>query len=158
MVEVYKKWKPLKMGIESVAFQKSYYRYVKILEMMRGIKLPTTELKEDTTKKKRLRIKGMVPYWKAGLYIIPTEDGKLESVKGNMAILVDELTRFPRVNNDDVIDALAYMNQLTKRPNVIQILSKIPTGSFKYVRGKITKKTKRRLGHLNMRDTYGLRT
>jgi phage terminase large subunit-like protein len=150
MFDVYKKFKPLKIGIESGAWQKSYYRYVKILEMMK-VESFLLEQKRDMTKKKRLRIKGMVPYWKAGLYIVPTEDGKLDSVKGSMAVLVDELTTFPRLNNDDVIDALAHMNHLTKRPSVLHILSKIPVGSFKAIHNKVRKTKKRVLGRYNQR-------
>lgn len=156
MKDVYDKWKPLKIGIETVSFQKTYFRYVQILQMMKGFKLPIVQLDQETTKKKRLRILSMVPYWKAGLYIIPTVDGTLDSVDGNMKILVDELTRYPRVNNDDTIDALAYMNQLTRRPGVVHILAKINPKSFKAVRSKIIKRGKKGyLGRHNVRAGYG---
>jgi len=149
MFNVYQQYKPIKMGFESVAWQKSYYKYVTMLQMMRGIRMPVTQLKTDNKTTKRLRIKSMVPYWKAGLFTIVCDNG-LDNLKGNMAILVDELTRYPKVRNDDCVDALAYMNQLTQRPGVIHILSKIHPGSFKAIKNRI-KKYKGVLGSNNIR-------
>ena len=149
MFNVYQHWKPIKMGIESVAWQKTYYRYTQMLQVMKGIRLPTTELKTDTRTTKRMRIKSMVPYFKAGLFIIPCKS--LETLTGGMAALVDELTRYPKVTNDDCVDALAYQNQLTHRPGVIHILSKIPSNSFMAIRAKY-KKPKGRLGSQNIRE------
>ena len=123
-----------------------------MLQLMRGMRLPMTELKTDTQVSKGRRIRSMVPYWKAGLFIVPTRDGTLDTVEGNLAILVDELTRYPKVANDDIIDALAYMNQLTQRPGVIQILAKINPKSFKAIRAKIKKPKKHKLGARNVRD------
>lgn len=150
MFDVYKAWKPEKMGIESVAWQKTYYKYVQMLQLMKGYRLPISQLKTDTRTTKRMRIKSMVPYWKAGLYIIPCK-GSLETLKGNMSILVDELTRYPKVANDDCADALAYMNQLTHRPGVVHILSRIPAGSFAAIKAR-TKKPKNKLGARNVRE------
>jgi phage terminase large subunit-like protein len=119
---------------------------------MKGVRLPITQLKTDTRVTKKMRIRSMVPYFKAGLFIIPC-DGGLDSLTGNMAIMVDELTRFPRTANDDCIDALAYMNQLTKRPGVIHILSKIPSGSFMAIKAKL-RKPKGILGSMNVRRIH----
>ena len=150
MFSVYKKWKPEKIGIESVAWQKTFVKYVQMLQLMKGMRLPIVQLKTDTKTTKKMRIKSMVPYWKAGLYIIPT-DVPLTSLKGGMAVLVDELTRYPKIGNEDTIDALSYMNQLTHRPNVIQVLSQIPKGSFKDIHNKIRRKKKHVLGSRNIR-------
>lgn len=151
LYDVWKKFKPVRMGMETVAWQKSFYRYVTMLQMMKGFKLPISELKTDTKVTKLMRIKAMVPYWKTGLFVIPTRDGTLETLKGNQVLLVDELTRYPKVMNDDIIDALAYQNQLTKRPNVIQILRKRPANSFNAIRER-AKKPKKRLGMYNVRE------
>lgn len=135
MASVYKVFRPIKMGIESVAWQKTYVKYVQMLQLMKGYKLPITMLKTDTKVTKKMRIKGMVPYWKAGLFIIPCDKGILDNlVNPGMKTLVDELTRYPKVANDDTIDALAYMSQLTKAPSILKILSKLPNNSFKKIR------------------------
>jgi hypothetical protein len=91
----------------------------------------------------------MVPYWKAGLFTIVTNK-TLDTLEGNKAVLVDELTRYPKVTNDDCIDALAYMNQLTRRPGVIQILKKLSPKSFKGIKDKL-RKPKNKLGIHNIR-------
>jgi phage terminase large subunit-like protein len=153
MYSVYNNYKPLKMGIETVAWQESFYKYVTMLQIMRGKRLPVSELKTDTRVTKRLRIKSMVPYFKAGLYKIPSLDGTVDNLKGNMAILVDELTRYPKTTNDDCVDALAYMNQLTRRPGVIKILKRLHPGSFNAIRAKVklSKKAKGKIGSTNIR-------
>jgi phage terminase large subunit-like protein len=149
MFKVYKKWNPIKIGFESVAWQKTYYNYVKMLQVMRNIRMPIVQLKTDTKVSKRMRIKSMVPYWKAGLFTIVTNK-TLDTLEGNKAVLVDELTRYPKVTNDDCIDALAYINQLTRRPGVLQILNKISPKSFKGIKNRI-RKPKNKLGIYNIR-------
>src|SRR5947207_10665342 len=149
--EVWKKWKPEKIGIESVAWQETYYRYVKMLQMQRGFRLPMVELKQSTRISKPRKIKSMVPYWKAGLYIIPCNS--LETLKGAKAILVDELTRYPKTANDDTIDALQMMNQLAGRPNVLAVLRKqAKIGSFLAEKALAIRKKPRRLGERSVRN------
>lgn len=144
MLDVYKKWKPQKMGFETVAWQLMYMKYVKMLQLMKGFRLPIVELKTSTRVTKEMRISSMVPYWKAGLYTIVTEAESLELLEGNMAVLVDELTRYPKTASRDTIDALAYINQLTQRPGVLQVLKKQPKpGSFLSLKEKHGKKTLR---------------
>lgn len=154
MEKVWRSFKPKKMGFESVAWQKSYYKYVNMLGIMKGFKLPITQLKTDNKKSKRMRILGMVPYWKSGLFVIPTKDGQ-QTFEGNIATLVDELTRYPKVGNDDTIDALAYMNQLTHRPGVVHILTKYPSNCFRALQAKYKKPKRRKLGHNNVRKLHG---
>lgn len=149
MYKVYLKYKPMKMGFESVAWQKTYYNYVKMLQIMSNIKMPITELKTDTKVTKRMRIKSMVPYWKAGLFILVTNKD-LDNLVGGKASLIDELTRYPKVANDDCIDALAYMNQLTKRPGVLHILKKFSKKSFKGIKESM-RRPKNKLGMYNIR-------
>lgn len=151
LFDVYKKFKPQKMGFETVAWQKTYYKYVQMLQLMKGRKLPIVQLKTDTRVTKRMRIKGMVPYIKTGLFIIPVYGG-IDNVTGNVASLVDELTRFPKISHDDCIDALAYQNQVSKRPGVLNILAKINPKSFTAVRAKLVDKNKVKLGSRNVRD------
>lgn len=153
---VYDKWKPKKIGFETVAWQKSYYKYVKMLQIMRGIRLPMVELKTDTKVTKRMRIKGMVPYWKAGYFTVVAPKGDLNRLKGGMAVMIDELTRFPKTANDDTIDALSYVNQLTHRPTILKIMRQVSPKSFNALRAKVISKKKRqgKLGTVNVRRRY----
>lgn len=160
MIDIYKIYRPVAMGFESVAWQKSYKKYVQLLAMMRGVRLPIRELKTDTKTTKRFRIKSMVPFWKAGLFTLVVPDGDLSKAKGGMAVLIDELTRYPKVANDDTIDALSYVNQLCQRPSIVQILKKISPKSFRAIRNRL-RKPKGKLGRHNVRESrraiYGSR-
>lgn len=156
MFDVQKWWKPLKIGFEAIAWQKAYCKFVTMLSIIKGKQLRITELKGDTTKTKAMRIKSMVPYFKAGYYLLPAKNG-LDSVEGNVAILVDELTRYPKTANDDIADALSYINQLTRRPSVLQIVSKINPKSFKGIQASMKNKKRRAIGSTNVRGVaYGI--
>jgi hypothetical protein len=150
MFRAYKKWKPQKIGFETVAFQKTYLRFIKAEMLRKGRVLPIVELKTDSTRSKVMRIKGMVPYWKQGLFLVPGHSISL--LTGNMKILVDELTRFPKVSNDDCIDALAYMDQIMRRPMVSKITKAVPKGSFYGMKKLLKKKRNGKLGQFNMRS------
>lgn len=93
------KWKPVTMALETTAFQKvlQYFAYE---EMKRRNKIiPITELKH-TDRSKDDRIRGLEPRYEMGSIFhnkkVPYNDH-----------LEDELRRFPRGKNDDLIDALA---------------------------------------------------
>jgi hypothetical protein len=152
LFDVYNTWKPEKIGFESVAWQKSYYRFVKAEIQRRGVKrLPLVELHTDTKITKKMRIRSMVPYWKSGLFKVPGTS--LATLEGNIAILMDELLRYPRVANDDCVDALAYQDQLMKRPLIKTIIRKHHPRSLDALRAKMKgkKKDRHRLGALNVR-------
>jgi len=152
MFRIQKKWQPIRMGVETVAWQKSFYNYVKMLGSMKSYRLPMTELKTDTKVTKRMRIKSLVPYFRAGLIKWVCKDGDINNLKGDMAILLDEFTRYPKVANDDGPDALAYIPQLAKVPGVMKILKRIPSNSFMAIRNRLkTPKADSRIGSFNVR-------
>lgn len=146
----YRRWNHRKIGIETVAWQKLLYRYVRQESRRRGYRLPICELKTDSRVTKRMRIRSMVPYWKSGLFSLP--GFSIALLKGNMATLVDELLRFPLLTNDDCVDALAYVDQLIRRPLPSKILrKKAGPGSFEAVRKKSRRPSSNRLGVYNVR-------
>jgi hypothetical protein len=149
MISVWKKWHVIKFGVESVAWQKVYYRFLKAESVRRGIHLPIMELKTDTRTTKKMRIRSMVPYWRAGFFKVPGTS--IATLQGNLAILVDELLRYPRVTNDDCVDALAYMDQLLQRPSVSAMIRKAPRNSFQGIR-ESEHKAPKRLGKYNVRQ------
>lgn len=144
----YKAWRPKKIGFEAVGFQKTYMRFIKNEYLRRGMVLPIIPLKTDTTKTKKMRIRSMVPYWKQGLFLVPGYS--LATVKGNMKVMLDELLRYPKVANDDCIDALAYMSQIMRRPMVSKIVKSIPKNSFFGIKKRLKKENKK-LGIYNQR-------
>lgn len=107
------KWKPYKVGIEVVAFQKAIKSFLEE-EVRREHKspIPIEELKPETNRSggsKELRIKSLEPRYAKGK-VFHKKDLKYND------LLEDQLRRFPKAEHDDVIDALAYMEQLAFVP------------------------------------------
>lgn len=93
------------LGIETVAFQKVMLYLLKDESRRRGIKLPLIELKAN--RDKTLRINSLVPIVDKGeLYISPSHTE-----------LKTEMKEFPFSKHDDIIDTLAYINQVM-RPGI----------------------------------------
>jgi hypothetical protein len=140
----YKRWGHIKIGFEATAWQHSYYKFMKAEMHRRGMRIPIIPLKPSTRITKRMRVRGMVPYWASGLFLLPGRD--YTSLKGNVAILADELLRYPLVTNDDCVDALAMTDMVTKRPTALEATKHIPRGSFEHYRQGLQKKKKKGLG------------
>jgi hypothetical protein len=60
------------------------------------------ELKGSNTRSKPQRISALQPYF---------ENGKIW-LKEDMKDLIDQITRFPKIAHDDIIDALAYILEI----------------------------------------------
>lgn len=99
--EIYQLYRPLKIGIEDVAFQRTL-QYTLGEEMKsRGQFLPIIPIKPNARTKDQ-RIRGLQPLYANGRILHNPEIQ-------NMKYLEDELLRFPRGKHDDVIDALSYL-------------------------------------------------
>lgn len=102
------KWKPMSIGIETVAFQKALAVFLRE-EVRRQHKnpLPIKELRPETGRtsgmsvSKEYRIQSLEPRYAEGMIY------HNKSLKYNEA-LEDQLRRFPHNDKDDIIDALAY--------------------------------------------------
>jgi len=104
------KWKPVSVGIETVAYQKAL-QYFLYDEMKRRNKMiPLVEL-GHTERSKDERIRGLQPRYEMGSIFHP--DGVLQP---NVQLLEDELLRFPKGKNDDMIDSLASQLELAFPP------------------------------------------
>lgn len=91
------RYSPLKVGIETVGYQKSLEWWIREVQTKRN-KWFNVEGLQTSNKKKELRIRGLQPISQARkLFLKPW-----------MTQLVQELTAFPRGAHDDLIDALAY--------------------------------------------------
>lgn len=110
----YRKWKPVKFGIESVAMQKTL-KYWAAERSMDLYEFPyIVELKTDTRVTKPMRIQALIPYVENGLLLFP--GWSHDTVPGDMAALQEEMLQFPVGKYMDCIDALAYQLQLVSRP------------------------------------------
>jgi len=104
------RWKPVSVGIETVAYQKAL-QYFLYDEMKRRNKMiPLVEL-GHTERSKDERIRGLQPRYEMGSIFHPDP-----VMSPNVQFLEDELLRFPKGKNDDLIDALASQLELAFPP------------------------------------------
>lgn len=103
------KWKPISIGLETTAYQR-VLQYAIINEMkVRGKYLAIKELKHagKSGESKDDRIKSLQPRFEVGNVFLPER-----STNKYVEFLEDELARFPRGAHDDLIDAMASLNEL----------------------------------------------
>ena len=95
------RWHPMNICIETVAFQKTLQHYIMKEVKKRGRTLPLNEVLPETSESKEKRIRSLQPmYMRSDVF---------HSVGvANIEYLEDELLRFPKGKNDDIIDSLAY--------------------------------------------------
>ena len=149
LISVWHRWKSKRVGVESVAWQKVYYRFWKGELIRRGLRVPIVQLKTDQNRTKIMRIKSMVPYWKSGLFSIPGTN--IETAEGIWAIFLDELLNFPRTTTRDTIDALAYIDHISKRPSPLKLVRRYHPDSFQAHLDKLIAGKKKYLGAENVR-------
>ena len=101
------KWKPMSVGIETVAFQKALQFFAFEEMKKRNHFVPIKELKHSDTSKDQ-RIRGLEPRYETGSIFHP-----LKTACQGIEHLEDELRRFPRGKNDDLVDALASCLELS---------------------------------------------
>jgi predicted phage terminase large subunit-like protein len=104
------KWKPVQIGVESNAFQKVLQFYIYEEMKKRHQFLPIKELNHTTTSKDA-RIRSLEPLYANGMVL----HDKSNEFNQN---LEDELMHFPRTKNDDLMDALASMTEISYPPRV----------------------------------------
>jgi predicted phage terminase large subunit-like protein len=105
---LYERWHPIEIAIENVAFQKVLQYSLNEEGRKRKKYLPIVEVKpEQRTKDERVR--GLQPLYANGV-ILHHKDLVYNDY------LEDELTRFPRGQHDDIIDALSYMKDIVSAP------------------------------------------
>jgi len=119
-INFYIKHKPLRFGIEEVAFQ-SFIRPVLVKEAAsKGIRLPIEKVslgrytgKERDKKSptdKYTRALSVVHFWEQGLVFLKTQD------------LIDEVSLFPTGANDDMVDAMVYAIRLIMKHTPISVV------------------------------------
>jgi predicted phage terminase large subunit-like protein len=101
------KWRPLCVGIEAVAYQSALAHFIQREMPKRNKFFRVVPLKAE--KKKELRIDAMQPRFASGSVWFRAGAAWLEKIE-------QELLTYPHGAHDDVIDALAYMEQIAAAP------------------------------------------
>ena len=104
MVNKYKNQKLLKVGVESVAWQRAMLYFLRDEMRRRGHFFPLVELKADTDKVRRAH--ALAPYVENGAFFIKKE----------MKELYQEMIEFPLGKHDDTVDAASYITQIMRKP------------------------------------------
>lgn len=124
--ELYKKYAPEKVLLETQVFQKSIKFFLYDEMKKRKTYLPIEEIQHSWQKSKEMRISGLQPKFEFGGVFI----------RSDMKDLEDELLRFPVGKHDDMIDALSFGLGYWRRASGMK-KPKAPRGSFEWVRKKI---------------------
>lgn len=96
----------LSLGVEDVAFQRAILHFAFEEMKRRGKQIPLTGVKRGNDKTKEMRILGLVPRFEWGTLLLAQGLHDLEL----------ELSQFPRGSHDDVLDALASVENLIHYP------------------------------------------
>jgi predicted phage terminase large subunit-like protein len=99
------KWRPKMVGIETVAFQQVLIYNLNDEMRSRGVYLPVTGFKRDTSESKEMRIRALQPKYQSHNIYHPQKHAYLFDLEF-------ELLRFPRGKTDDIIDAEADLLQI----------------------------------------------
>ncbi len=102
---LYNTYKPISIGIEKTTYTQGFMNFLQIEMRKRQQFLPIVELKHGG-KKKEERIKNVLEQRYANHSIF--------HIKGYSQELEDELLKFPLGLHDDLLDALAYQDQIVK--------------------------------------------
>jgi len=97
-------WKPLKVGIEDVAFQRSLRFYIEQTMRRRGLWTELVGLKGYAKSSKDIRIKRVIPFMERGQMVF----------NRNLIDLFNQMFRWrgKKDDRDDMLDALAYVIEL----------------------------------------------
>jgi predicted phage terminase large subunit-like protein len=104
------KFRPVEIAIETVAFQKTLQNFIVDETRRKGRKpLPLTEVAPESGESKEKRIRSLQPRYMRG-------DVLHSKTVAYIDYLEDELLRFPKGKNDDIIDSLAYAVSISRPP------------------------------------------
>ena len=107
IIDFYQRYKPYRIVIESVAYQIALAEVLELLCKQQNItgNLPIYEHKTGSQTRKTLRIRGLEPYFKKGLFYYHK----------NQSEFYNEYCNFPNVKHRDLLDALSFQPELWER-------------------------------------------
>lgn len=103
ILALYEQWRPVKVGIETVAYQVALKEVIEEESRRRGLYLPVTAL--VTTANKRARIEGTAPLYERGVIRLPAAlPPEIE----------EQFLHFPKARHDDAPDVCAMGIELAR--------------------------------------------
>lgn len=123
--ELYDRFNPTVIGIETIAYQQSLIHFLQNEMARRGVHLPLQEIKaarldkeggKHTTPSKYMRIRRLVPMFEWGKIFLNQGLHDLEM----------EFSSFPRGSHDDIIDALARIEDVAYYPHSLRRTNREP--------------------------------
>lgn len=111
----HQKWKPISIGLETVAYQRMLQYQINDEMKKRGVFIPLKELKHSSRSKED-RIRGLQPRYEQKSILHPDKQAVPD-----IEYLEDELVRFPLGAKDDIIDALSSVLELAFPPRVKEV-------------------------------------
>ena len=109
LFEIYGRYKPKQIILETVATQKSLAYMLNEEQKRRSAWLPITEIRGRNQQKEE-RIRGLAPFYEFGHVFHVQEANQLDELEY-------ELLHFPKGTHDDVIDAFASILEFAKAPH-----------------------------------------
>jgi len=107
-VRMYERWNARVLGVECVAAQLTYKKWIDAYARDHNLYIKTLELKsKNIAEAKQRRIESIQPL---------CARGQLFLEQGRSAALEQEMDEYPNGRHDDLLDALAYHTQLARRP------------------------------------------
>jgi len=107
--------------IESIAFQKLLLTMLKKKTEQHGQKIKWKELKQENRTNKEVRIRSAIPHLEDGDFWIVDdhpEPGPYQLKTPANIMLIDQATRFPECNNDDLLDNQGFIVEIAKTPKM----------------------------------------
>lgn len=104
---IHEKFQTKTIGIEDVAFQRAIIHFAFEEMRRRNKNIPIAGVKRGTDRTKQMRILGLVPRFEWGTCFLTQGLQDLEA----------ELAKFPRGQHDDVLDALASVEEIIYYPS-----------------------------------------
>jgi predicted phage terminase large subunit-like protein len=120
IIEIYKRFKPFYVGVESVQYQKAISFFLRQKCKEENIHIPVKELTRDTRVSKYQRISGLSPK-------VEYEELFIVDECRNKEFLIEEMKRYPKTPHDDCIDALADILRMGFKLGAGEENRKIPT-------------------------------
>lgn len=130
LFEVHRTWKPVKVGLETVVFQRALLWPIREAMRRENYTFSVTELQPSGRVTKDARIMALHEYFANGSLWL----NKLHRE------LLDELRGWPAVTHDDMLDALSYAMQLLVYPSIQETPSYQDPFTFDYIRRELDRK------------------
>src|SRR3990167_481785 len=116
IIDIHSRFKPMKVGIEDVAYQRSLEHFLKKKCRELGILIPLTQIKRDSDESKFQRILALEPKVRWGEFYITDECRNAEELLDQMAFFSADYK-----GHDDILDAASDILRIGLKPTQQQL-------------------------------------